>query len=203
MSVLADRDLRRRLGPLQSDSNWPRSIGIEPYDESRIQPSSIDLTLANEWLTYPKTANEQGLMIYETPEQLAIDIDEAKKVRTEKTVAEAYLLMPHQLVLFSTAEYLEIPTDLCARIEGKSSIGRLGLLIHCTAGFIDPGFKGKITLEMVNLNNRPILLHAGKSICQLSFFQLTHPAEFPYGHERLGSHYQDQREVTGSRYDGS
>lgn len=197
MSVLADRHLRTRIngyGIGAYDRLLP--IGIDPFDENRLQPASIDLTLANEWLTYPTYAPMDV-------SEYAIDMDDAKAVETTRTVAEAYLLQPHELVLCSTVEYVEIPDDLQAQVHGKSSLGRLGLLVHVTAGFIDPGFKGKITLEMYNLNNRPILLRAGKPICQLSLTALSCPAEFPYGHEKLGSHYQDQREVTGSRYDGS
>ena len=209
MAVLADRDIRRRLNvpsPPPPDGfrglAWSDTLGIEPCEDSQVQPASIDLTLANEWRTYPKTANQQGLMIYQTPESIAIDMDDAKAIETEKSIAEAYLLLPHELVLCSTVEYVDIPHNLQAQVHGKSSLGRLGLLVHVTAGFIDPGFRGKITLEMYNLNNRPILLRAGKPICQLSLTALSCPAEFPYGHEKLGSHYQDQTEVTGSRYDG-
>jgi dCTP deaminase len=149
--ILSDRDIRRRIG---AKNDLAYSIGIDPFDDGRVQPSSIDLTLANEWRVYPEFEADSEVQ--------AIDIDHAKEIETIKLVSNQYVLKPHALALFSTAEYVEIPTTLCARIEGKSSIGRLGLLIHCTAGFIDPGFKGKITLEIVNLNNRPIVLHAGK-----------------------------------------
>ena len=191
MAVLADRDLRWRINYGGEPPRFERhlAIGLDPFDETRVQPASIDLTLSNEWLTYPDGTE-------------VIDIDDAKHVATEKTIAEAFLLQPHELLLCSTVEYVEIPHDLQAQVHGKSSLGRLGLLVHVTAGFIDPGFKGKITLEMYNLNNRPILLRAGKPICQLSLTALSCPAEFPYGHEKLQSKYQDQREVTGSRYDG-
>ena len=189
--VLSDRDIRRRIA-YKNDPAY--SIGIDPFDDDRIQPSSIDLTLANEWRVYPKSPFS---LTDET-----IDIDFAREVQTQKIVADEYTLQPQELVLFSTAEYIEVGTTLCARIEGRSSLGRLGLLVHCTAGLIDPGFRGKITLEMVNLNNRPITLHAGKSICQISFFGMTCPPEFPYGHAKLGSHYQNQTEVTGSKYVG-
>jgi dCTP deaminase len=191
MSVLADRDLRARLDAPEvyypSAQNKIARLVCDPRDDARIQPASIDLTLSNEWLTFPEGTE-------------AIDMDHAKAVGTEKTVAEAYLLQPHELILCSTVEYVEIPRDLQAQVHGKSSLGRLGLLVHVTAGFIDPGFRGKITLEMYNLNNRPILLRAGKRICQLSLTQLYSYAERPYGHEDLGSHYQNQTEVTGSRY---
>lgn len=197
MAVLADRDIRALL-------NWkgapPRfethqTIGIEPCEDSQVQPASVDLTLANEWRTYPPSGWIPG-------HEPAIDMDDAKAIETEKSIAESYLLQPHELVLCSTVEYVSIPANVQAQVHGKSSLGRLGLLVHVTAGFIDPGFKGKITLEMYNLNNRPILLRAGKPICQLSLMQLTGYAEFPYGHEKLQSKYQDQREVTGSLYDG-
>lgn len=197
MAVLSDRDIRRRLngdGIEIYDKIEP--IGITPCFNHQIQPASIDLTLANEWRVY------DGMGDQLPPIDHLIDIDNAKEVRTKKIIADEYLLKPHELILCSTLEYVDIPRDIQAQVHGKSSLGRLGLLVHITAGFIDPGFKGKITLEMYNLNNRPILLRAGKSICQLSMTQLTHPAEFPYGHPNLRSHYQDQKEVTGSSYDG-
>ncbi len=153
MAVLADKDIRRRLNvPSIPPSDgyrgiaWSDTLGIEPCSDSQVQPASIDLTLANEWRTYPKTMNQQGFMVYQSPESLAIDMNDAKRIETEKTVAEAYLLMPHELVLCSTVEYVDIPHNLQAQVHGKSSLGRLGLLVHVTAGFIDPGFRGKITL---------------------------------------------------------
>ena len=101
-----------------------------------------------------------------------------------------------------TAEYIEMPDDLVSRVEGKSSLGRLGLIVHATAGFVDPGFKGTLTLEITNLTRVPIKLWAGKPIAQLSFMALDKPAERPYGHPDLGSHYQGQVESTESRYEG-
>jgi dCTP deaminase len=191
MAVLSDGDIRRRLrsyGPDQQ-SGFIRDLGIDPCEDHQIQPASVDLTLANEWLVYPMV-------------QSPIDIDDAKTIGTTRIVAAEYALQPHELILCSTVEYVDIPHDIQAQVHGKSSLGRLGLLVHVTAGFIDPGFKGKITLEMYNLNNTPIILRADKPICQLSMTRLSCPADFPYGHERLRSKYQDQREVTGSRYDG-
>lgn len=199
MAVLADRDIRRRLNISHCENpalrDIERCIGIEPCEDSQVQPASVDLTLSNEWRVYPDPPRNAT---YITP----IDMDHAKRIETIKTVSAEYLLMPHELVLCSTVEYVSIPANVQAQVHGKSSLGRLGLLVHVTAGFIDPGFKGKITLEMYNLNNRPILLRAGKSICQLSLAELSCYAEFPYGHEKLHSKYQDQTEVTGSRYDG-
>jgi dCTP deaminase len=192
MAVLSDRDIRHRLnghGIGVYDKLAP--IGITPCRDHQVQPASIDLTLANEWRIYPGTGGCQP-----------IDMNLAKNVETTKVIADEYLLRPHELILCSTLEYVDIPYDIQAQVHGKSSLGRLGLLVHITAGFIDPGFKGKITLEMYNLNKRSIILRAGKPICQLSMTKLSSPAEKPYGHPDLGSHYQDQREVVGSRYDG-
>lgn len=186
MSVLSDKDIRWRIDA--EDCSRDQIIGIDPFDDGRVQPSSVDLTLADEFQTF-------------SDDNIGIDLAQVKEVGTKFFKKGAFALSPGELVLFSTAEYIEIPTDLCGRVEGKSSIGRLGLLIHCTAGFVDPGFKGNITLEMVNLNKVPIILRAGLPICQLSFLELTSPSEFPYGHERLGSHYQNQQGVTASRYD--
>lgn len=196
MTVLSDRDIRRRLNYIpKTDKDEGFRIGIEPCADSQVQPASVDLTLDNEWLVYPPAP-------WIPSPAYVIDMDHAKEVETEKIVGDSYELQPGELILCSTAEYVEIPADIVARVEGKSSLGRLGLLIHATAGFIDPGFKGKITLEMYNLNRKPIVLRAGKPICQLSMLRLTTMAEFPYGHKNLKSKYQDQRVVTASRYDG-
>jgi dCTP deaminase len=197
MAVLSDRDIRDRLNYRGEVTGLPsaQTIGINPCGDHQIQPASIDLTLADEWLVYPPAP---WIPTNANP----IDIDLAKDVETTRITANEYALQPHELVLCSTEEYVEIPFDIQAQVHGKSSLGRLGLLVHVTAGFIDPGFKGKITLEMYNLNNRPIMLRAGKPICQLSMTKLSSPAQLPYGDPRLNSKYQDQREVTGSRYDG-
>jgi dCTP deaminase len=184
MAVLSDRDIRERL---RRPDNL--QLGIEPCQDHQVQPASIDLTLANEWRVYRS-------------DQDPIDMDHAKEVETTRIVASEYALQPDELILCSTIEYVDIPHDIQAQVHGKSSLGRLGLLVHVTAAFIDPGFKGKITLEMYNLNTAPIILRAGKPICQLSMTRLSSAAEFPYGHEKLNSKYQDQREVVGSRYDG-
>jgi len=198
MAVLSDRDIRSRLNYRGEVSGriTDRTIGIEPCEDHQVQPASVDLTLADEWRVY------DGMGGWLPPVDRPIDIDYAKVVQTEKIIAAEYTLRPHELILCSTIEYVDIPYDIQAQVHGKSSLGRLGLLVHITAGFIDPGFKGKITLEMYNLNNRSIILRAGKPICQLSMTKLSSAAEFPYGHEKLNSKYQDQREVQGSLYDG-
>lgn len=189
MAVLSDRDIRSHL----------QSYGlVYPCEDHQVQPASIDLTLADEWRVFPDSEGEVEGRPYWHP----IDIDDVKAVETRKIVADSYTLHPHELILCSTVEYVDIPHDIQAQVHGKSSLGRLGLLVHVTAGFIDPGFKGKITLEMYNLNKRPIILRAGKPICQLSMTRLSSPAAYPYGHAKLNSKYQDQREVTGSLYDG-
>lgn len=202
MAVLSDRDIRARLNPVSqswiSDAFDDPAIGIIPCEDHQVQPASIDLTLAGEWRVFiDPEAGVNGEQIWNP-----IDIDDAKAVETRKIVSDSWTLYPNELILCSTVEYVDIPHDIQAQVHGKSSLGRLGLLVHVTAGFIDPGFKGKITLEMYNLNKRPIILRAGKPICQLSMTKLSCPAEFPYGHANLKSKYQDQREVTGSLYDG-
>lgn len=199
--VLSDRDIKSRIREKASFLE-PTPLVVNPLDESRIQPASIDLTLDDEF---------KGLQInrqaYE-PEPTLFTIDMGIDLACVKETAshlplwkqDSFTIQPDQFILGSTAEYVEIPDDLCARVEGKSSLGRLGLLIHLTAGYIDPGFRGKITLEIVNLGERPIILRAGLPICQLSLIKLSSPAECPYGHESRNSKYQDQKTVTGSRY---
>lgn len=172
---------------------------IDPLDESRIQPASIDLTLDVEFLI-PQSSE------YWSP----VDLDDVKNTLAKEPPTpvailpnEGFNLHPQEFCLASTHEYVSIPDDLAARVEGKSSLGRIGLFIHITAGYIDPGFKGKITLEMVNVSPRSITLRPGRAICQLSLLQLSSRAEKPYGHEDLQSKYQDQKSVTGSRYKDS
>jgi dCTP deaminase len=115
---------------------------------------------------------------------------------------QSLTLFPRDFCLATTEEYIRVPDDLVARVEGKSSLGRLGLTCHATAGFIDPGFEGRITLELYNMNPNPIVLRPGRAICQLSFMTLTEPAERPYGHPDLGSKYQGQKTTQESLYDG-
>jgi dCTP deaminase len=113
---------------------------------------------------------------------------------------EPFVIHPGEFCLGTTLEYIELPADIVARIEGKSSLGRLGLIVHATAGFCDPGWKGTLTLELNNLTRVPIKLWAGLPVAQLSFMTLDEPAQRPYGHAALGSHYQGQTEATESRY---
>ena len=135
----------------------------------------------------------------------AIDLRQPPSGLTEEVTLdtnESFVIHPGEFCLGRTLEWVELPDDIVARIEGKSSIGRLGLIVHATAGFCDPGWKGTLTLELNNLTRVPIKLYAGLPIAQLSFMTLDAPALRPYGHEHLGSHYQGQVEATESRYGG-
>ena len=135
----------------------------------------------------------------------AIDLAEPPTGVTEHVQIEdtaSFVIHPGEFVLGSTVEWVELPDDIVARIEGKSSLGRLGLIVHATAGFVDPGFSGTLTLEITNLTRVPIVLWPGKPIAQLSFMALDRPAERPYGHPDLGSHYHGQPEATESALRG-
>jgi len=194
--ILSDIDIKRAT----DDDRGP--LVITPFNLDQVQPSSVDLTLSDEFLGMTRLSNI-GLSIADT----LIDLNDIKShfdrfPMTDYSSSEGIVLKPGDFILGSTIEHVEIPDWLVARVEGKSSLARLGLIVHTTAGYIDPGFKGKITLEIVNLGPRHIWLRPGKSICQLSFIELSSPAEFPYGHENLNSKYQDQDKVTESRYAG-
>jgi dCTP deaminase len=158
-----------------------------------VQPASVDLRLGTSFL------------VFHNFRVSAIDLADPPSNLTEQVVVgddESFVIHPGEFVLGRTTEYVELPDDLVARIEGKSSLGRLGLIVHATAGFVDPGFQGTLTLEITNLTRVPIVLWPGKPIAQLSFMTLDRPAERPYGHPELGSHYQGQVEATESRYEG-
>ena len=181
--ILSDRTIREALAAGR--------IVIDPLDDSCIQPSSVDLRLDRLFRvflnhTMPVIDVKQNL------EELTrlVEIDDG----------DAFILHPGEFVLGSTAETITLPDDLVARIEGKSSLGRLGLLIHSTAGFIDAGFSGHITLELSNVANLPITLYPGMKIGQVSFLLMTTPADVPYGSAKVGSKYQGQRGPTPSRY---
>jgi dCTP deaminase len=166
-------------------------IQIEPWDDSMVQPASVDLRLG------------PSFQVFHNHRAAAIDLEDLPANLTEQVViedGEPFVIHPGEFVLGRTLEYVEIPDDIVARIEGKSSLGRLGLIVHATAGFVDPGFKGTLTLEITNLTRVPIKLYASRAIAQLSFMTLDAPALRPYGHADLGSHYQGQVEATASRY---
>ena len=165
-------------------------ILIDPYDEAMVQPSSIDLRCATEF------------RVFENHRYSLIDPKDDQPHLTATVTAgaeEPFILHPGEFVLGSTLEVVGLADDIVARLEGKSSLGRIGLLIHSTAGFIDPGFKGQVTLELSNVANLPIAIYPGMKIGQVSFYQLSTPAEHPYGSEEAGSKYQGQSGPTPSR----
>jgi len=166
-------------------------IGIDPYDPSLLQPSSLDVRV------------DRLFRVFRNSRYPFIDVREPQDDLTELVEVEGdepFILHPGEFVLGSTLERVTLPDDLVARLEGKSSLGRLGLLIHSTAGFIDPGWDGHVTLELSNVANLPITIYPAMKIGQLSFVQMSEPAEKPYGSGGLGSKYQGQRGPTPSRY---
>jgi dCTP deaminase len=168
--LLSDRDIKAELDAGR--------IGLDPYQPELIQPSSIDVRLDRFFRLF----------------------DNHKLTRLiEAKPDEPFILHPGEFVLGSTFELVTLPDDVAARLEGKSSLGRLGLLTHSTAGFIDPGFSGHVTLELSNVATLPIKLWPGMKIGQLCFFRLSSPAEKPYGSTEYGSRYQGQRGPTASR----
>ncbi|MCW2999488.1 MAG: dCTP deaminase [Solirubrobacterales bacterium] len=184
-SVLSDGTIRRLVEAGR--------IKIEPWDPGMVQPASVDLNLGPSFRVFHN---------FRVP---AIDLADPPTNLTEHVElrdGESFVIHPGEFVLGRTEEFVEIPDDIVARIEGKSSLGRLGLIVHATAGFVDPGFKGTLTLEITNLTRVPIILWPGKPIAQLSFMTLDAPAQRPYGHPDLGSHYHGQVEATESRYEG-
>ncbi|HET7684220.1 MAG TPA: dCTP deaminase [Marmoricola sp.] len=180
--LLSDRDI---LSEIEA-----RRIRVDPYDETMIQPSSIDIRL------------DRFFRVFENHKYPHIDpaADQSDLTReVEPEGEEPFILHPGEFVLGSTYEVVSLPDDLAARVEGKSSLGRLGLLTHATAGFVDPGFSGHVTLELANVATLPIKLYPGMKIGQLCFFRLSSPSLHPYGSEKYGSRYQGQRGPTPSR----
>lgn len=163
---------------------------IRPFDPAELQPASADLHL------------DHQILAFDPSRQFAVDL---RQSREQPTLAIAisreqpFILHPGEFVLGSTKEQIELAADLVARLEGKSSLGRLGLVIHSTAGFVDPGWQGKLTLELSNRSRRPIVLYRDLKIAPISFMELTTPAARPYGHPELGSRYQGQTAPTASR----
>ncbi|HEY0247927.1 MAG TPA: dCTP deaminase [Gryllotalpicola sp.] len=180
--LLSDRDIKSEL-----DSG---RISLDPYEPAMIQPSSIDVRLDRFFRLF---SNHKYPFI--DPAENQPDLTRLVEVSGE----EPFILHPGEFVLGSTFEQVTLPDDVAARLEGKSSLGRLGLLTHSTAGFIDPGFTGHVTLELSNVATLPIKLWPGMKIGQLCFFRLTSPAEKPYGSSDYSSRYQGQRGPTASR----
>lgn len=181
--VLSDRSIR--------DAIASGRIVIEPFDETCLQPASVDLRLDSTFLVFKHARH--GYI------DLAGELGDLTEL-VETPAGEPFMLHPGEFVLGSTLERVTLGPDLVGRLEGKSSLGRLGLLTHVTAGFCDPGFSGHLTLEMTNVSNLPITLYKGMRVGQISFFEMTTPSERPYGSAGLESRYQDQRGPTPSRY---
>ena len=180
--LLSDRDIRAEIAA--------ERLGIDPYDPSLVQPSSVDVRLDNLFRVFNNTRY--------THIDPSVQQDELTSL-VQPDPGEPFVLHPGEFVLGSTLELCTLPDDLAGRLEGKSSLGRLGLLTHSTAGFIDPGFSGHITLELSNVANLPITLWPGMKIGQLCFFRLSSAAENAYGSAKYGSRYQNQRGPTASR----
>ncbi|WP_313047551.1 dCTP deaminase [Nonomuraea jabiensis] len=180
--LLSDRDI---LAEIEAGR-----LGLDPFDLDMIQPSSLDVRL------------DRFFRVFENHRYPHIDpsVEQPDLTRmVEPDGDEPFILHPGEFVLASTYEVVTLPDDLASRLEGKSSLGRLGLLTHSTAGFIDPGFSGHVTLELSNVATLPIKLWPGMKIGQLCVFRLSSPAEHPYGSEKYGSRYQGQRGPTPSR----
>jgi dCTP deaminase len=180
--LLSDRDIAAQI-----ESGRVR---LTPFDPAMIQPSSVDVLLDRSFLLFD---NHRSAVI--DPAQPQDDLTHAVDV----PVDEAFILHPGEFVLAATYERVTLPDDIAARLEGKSSLGRLGLLTHSTAGFIDPGFDGHVTLELSNVATLPIKLWPGMRIGQLCFFKLSSSAARPYGAAGTSSRYQGQRGPTASR----
>ena len=180
--LLSDRDILNEIDA--------KRVALDPFDEAMVQPSSVDVRL------------DRFFRVFENHKYPHIDPAQDQPDLTrlvEPEADEPFILHPGEFVLGSTYEVVTLPDDVAARLEGKSSLGRLGLLTHSTAGFIDPGFSGHVTLELSNVATLPIKLWPGMKIGQLCFFRLSSAVEKPYGSDAYGSHYQGQRGPTASR----
>ena len=181
--VLSDRTIRAEIASGR--------IEIDPYDDSRVQPSSVDLRV------------DRKFRVFHNARHPYIDVRQPMEDLTELVEAEGdrpFILHPGEFVLGQTLERVSLPDDLVARLEGKSSLGRLGLLIHSTAGFVDSGFSGNLTLELSNVANLPITIYYGMPIGQISFMRMDGPVQSPYGSRETASKYQGQAEPTPSRF---
>lgn len=181
--VLSDRDIKEEIANGR--------IMIQPFESACVQPSSVDLHLDRKFRVFRNTRYP-----YIDVRKRMDDLTETVEVQDEVP----FILHPGEFVLGSTLENVRLPDDLVARLEGKSSLGRLGLLIHSTAGYVDPGWEGHLTLELSNVANLPITLFHGMKIGQISFFKLSSPADRPYGSAELGSKYQGQEGPMASHF---
>ena len=181
--VLSDRSIREELAKGR--------IVIEPLEDECVQPASVDLHL------------DKNILVFRNTNRPYVDVRQPMDGLTDMVEIgedEPFILRPGEFLLISTLEHIKVPDDIVGRLEGKSSLARIGLLVHSTAGYVDPGWKGKLTMQMTNVARLPVTLYAGMRIAQISFLRLTTPAERPYGSGGLGSKYQGQQEPTASRY---
>ena len=185
MAILSDKTIKEYLeeGKIVIDSL---------KDEQQIQPSSVDMRLGDEFKVFKVIRKP-----YIDPK----DEDDIAEYMESSTVpeGEAFIIHPNEFALATTQEYVKVPDDLVARVEGRSSMGRLGVTMHVTAGYVDPGFEGRITLEISNIGAMPVALYPGQRVCQLVFETMTTPAELPYGHPKRNSKYMNQLKPESSR----
>ena len=173
MAILSDKTIKEYLEE--------GKIVIDPLkDEQQIQPSSVDMRLGDEF------------KVFKVIRKPYIDPKDEEDI-------EAFIIHPNEFALATTQEYVKVPDDLVARVEGRSSMGRLGVTMHVTAGYVDPGFEGRITLEISNIGAMPVALYPGQRVCQLVFETMTTPAELPYGHPKRNSKYMKQLKPESSR----
>lgn len=178
--ILADKDILQRIKKGE--------IKIEPFDKNAVQPSTVDLHLHHE------------IRVFDNWETGVVDVKKKIDVsRLVKISERGFIIHPGEFLLGSTVEKITLPRDIAGKLEGRSSLGRLGLVIHATAGYVDPGFSGWLTFELSNLSRLPIRIYPGMKIAQICFFQMTSPVLRPYGSRGLGSKYQGQKGPTSSR----
>lgn len=185
MAILSDKTIKEYLEE--------GKIVIDPLkDEQQIQPSSVDMRLGDEFKVFKVIRKP-----YIDPK----DEEDIAECMESSTVpeGEAFIIHPNEFALATTQEYVKVPDDLVARVEGRSSMGRLGVTMHVTAGYVDPGFEGRITLEISNIGAMPVALYPGQRVCQLVFETMTTPAELPYGHPKRNSKYMKQLKPESSR----
>jgi len=178
--ILADKDILKRIKKGE--------IKIVPFDKNCVQPSTVDLHLADQ------------VRVFDNWQTGVVDVREkAETSRIVKINKKGFIIHPGEFLLGATIEKIGVPDDIAAKLEGRSSLGRLGLVIHATAGYVDPGFSGWLTFELSNLSRLPIRIYAGMKIAQICFFQMSSRVLHPYGSKKLGSKYQNQKGPTASR----
>lgn len=182
--VLSDRTIKELIAQSR--------IRIDPFRAEAVQPSSVDLRLGARIRVFANTHRRTVVDLRRPAEDLTELVELAPDV--------PFILHPHEFVLGITHEHIALPDDVVGRLEGKSSLGRLGLLIHSTAGFVDPGWSGRLTLELANILNLPITLYAGMPVAQISFMRLSTPVDRPYGSATLASKYQGDTDPMPSKY---